>query len=208
MPSTAKSRKPPRAGTTLADALFSSTQQRVLALLFGQPDRSFYASELIRMASAGSGAVQRELVKLEQSGLVTVRRVGSQKHYQANPASPLFEELRGIVWKTVGLAEPLREALKPLAAEIIAAFVYGSVAKRKDTARSDIDLLIVSDKLDYATVYAALEPFRETLHREVNPTVYGRQDVAKRLKKGNAFLRRVFDQPKLWIIGSESDLAA
>lgn len=160
------------------------------------------------MASAGSGAVQRELVKLEQSGLVTVRRVGSQKHYQANPASPLFEELRGIVWKTVGLAEPLREALKPLAEDILAAFVYGSVAKRKDTARSDIDLLIVSDKLDYAAVYAALEPIRAALQREINPTVYGRQEVAKRLKKGNAFLRRVFDQPKLWIIGSESDLAA
>lgn len=201
-------RRPHRAATSLADALFSSTQQRVLALLFGQPDRSFYATELIRMASAGSGAVQRELVKLEQSGLVTVRRVGSQKHYQANPASPLFEELRGIVWKTVGLAEPLREALKPLAEDILAAFVYGSVAKRKDTARSDIDLLIVSDKLDYAAVYAALEPFRAALQREVNPTVYGRQDVANRLKKGNAFLRRVFDQPKLWIIGSESDLAA
>lgn len=160
------------------------------------------------MASAGSGAVQRELVKLEQSGLVTVRRVGSQKHYQANPASPLFEELRGIVWKTVGLAEPLREALKPLAEDIFAAFVYGSVAKRGDTARSDIDLLIVSDTLTYADIYAALEPFRAGLQREVNPTVYGRQDVAKRLKKGNAFLKRVFEQSKLWIIGTERDLAA
>ncbi len=160
------------------------------------------------MASAGSGAVQRELAKLEQSGLVAAHRVGSQKHYQANHKSPLFEELSGIVRKTVGLAVPLREALRPLADDIIAAFVYGSVAKRKDTARSDIDLLIVSDSLTYADVYAALEPFRERLQREVNPTVYGRQDIARRMKQGNAFLKRVLAQPKLWIIGTADDLAA
>ena len=160
------------------------------------------------MAAAGSGAVQRELSRLEQSGLVTSRRVGSQKHYQANPESPLFEELCSIVRKTVGLATPLSEALKPLAPEIVAAFVYGSVAKRKDTARSDIDLLIVSDKLTYADVFAALEPFRSKLRREVNPTVYSREEVAKRLREGNAFLKRVLAQPKLWIIGTERALAA
>src|SRR5688572_15305175 len=119
---------------SLADALFSTTQQRVLGLLFGQPDRSFYATELIAQAGAGSGAVQRELARLEQSGLVTVRRVGTQKHYQANPASPLFDELCGIARKTIGLAEPLRQALAPLTAAIDAAFVFGSVAKKQDTA--------------------------------------------------------------------------
>jgi predicted nucleotidyltransferase len=192
----------------LADALFTSTQQRVLAILFGQPDRSFYSAELIRMAAAGSGAVQRELARLEESGLVTTRRIGSQKHYQANRESPLFEELRSIVEKTVGLAEPLREALRPFADRVIAAFVYGSVARRSDTARSDIDLLIVSDDLAYAEVLTALEPLRARLGREVNPTVLARQEVARKLKGGGAFLKRVWAQPKLWIIGSESDLAA
>ncbi len=96
---------------SMADALFSATQSRVLALLFGQSDRSFYATELIKRIGAGSGAVQRELSRLEQSGLVTVTRIGTQKHYQANPGSPLFNELRGIVQKTVALAEPLRAAL-------------------------------------------------------------------------------------------------
>ena len=99
---------------SLADALFSTTQQRVLGLLFGQPDRSFYATEMIGLVGAGSGAVQRELARLEQRGLVTVRRLGTQKHYQANPASPLFAELCAIARKTVGLAEPLREVLAPL----------------------------------------------------------------------------------------------
>src|ERR1700720_379993 len=97
----------------LADALFTKTQQRVLRVLFGQPERSVYASELIREAGTGSGAAQRELAKLEESGLIVGRRIGHQKHYQANAASPLFSELRTIMLKTVGLADPLRAALQP-----------------------------------------------------------------------------------------------
>src|ERR671914_49510 len=114
---------------SLADALFTKTQQRVLRVLFGQPDRSFYASELIRDAGTGSGAAQRELARLEDSGLIVARRIGNQKHYQANAKSSLFAELRNIVLKTVGLAEPLRDALKPVASDIRVAFVYGSIAK-------------------------------------------------------------------------------
>ncbi|MGH8681890.1 MAG: transcriptional regulator, partial [Burkholderiales bacterium] len=155
---------------SLADALFSTTQQRVLGLLFGQPERSFYATELIGLAGAGSGAVQRELARLEQSGLVTVRKLGTQKHYQANPESPLFSELASIARKTVGLAGPLREALAPLASRVIAAFVYGSVAKRRDTAASDIDLMVLSDSLTYAEVFGALETLTTKLGRTINPT--------------------------------------
>ena len=99
---------------SLADALLTKTQQRVLRVLFGQPERSCYASELIRDAGTGSGAAQRELSRLEASGLIVTRRIGNQKHYQANAVSPLFSELRNIVLKTVGLVEPLRDALKPI----------------------------------------------------------------------------------------------
>src|SRR5215208_6672018 len=134
---------------SLADALLTKTQQRVLGVLFGQPERSFYASELIRDAGTGSGAAQRELAKLEASGLIVARRIGHQKHYQANAASPLYSELRNIVLKTVGLAEPLHDALKPMSPSIRAAFVYGSVAKAIDQSASDIDLMIISDGLSY-----------------------------------------------------------
>ena len=192
----------------MVDALFSTTQQRVLGLLFGQPDRSFYATEIIGMVGAGSGAVQRELARLESSGLVTVRRLGTQKHYQANPDSPVFAELTGMVRKTVGLADPLREALSPVASGILAAFVFGSVAKRKDTATSDIDLMVVSDDLTYADVFEAVEPVTAKLGRTINPTVYSRRELAKRRREGNAFVTRVLAQPKLWIIGTENDLAA
>lgn len=192
----------------LADALFSMTQQRVLGLLFGQPDRSFYATELIILAGAGSGAVQRELARLEQSGLVTARRIGTQKHYQANPESPIFAELVGIARKTVGLAAPLRKALEPLASRIAAAFIFGSVAKRKDVARSDIDLMVISDKLTYGDIFGALEPLSTKLGRSINPTVYTRDELQRRKKSGSAFLKRVLEQPKVWVIGEEHDLRA
>ena len=197
-----------RAASGLADALFSTTQQRVLGLLFGQPGRSFYATELIGLAGAGSGAVQRELARLEGSGLVTVRRLGSQKHYQADAKSPLFAELVGIARKTFGMAEPLRAALAPLAPQISAAFVYGSVARRQDTGRSDIDLMVVADKVGYADIFAAVERCGELLGRPVNPTVYSRREFSKRLKDRNAFLTRVLAQPKIWLIGSDDVLRA
>lgn len=188
--------------------LFTGTQQRLLALLFGHPERSFYASELIGLAGMGSGAVQRELVKLTGSGLVTVRALGNQKHYQANASAPIFAEVRGIVQKTFGLAEPLREALDRLARQIVAAFVYGSVAKKTDTAASDIDLMIVSDELAYADLFAALEAAGTTLGRPVNPTILTRKELAKRVKTKESFTTRVLAQPKIWIIGDERALAA
>lgn len=201
-----KTTKKRQRAKSLADALFSNTQQRVLGLLFGQPARSYYLTELIRLVGAGSGAVQRELARLEESGLVTVRRLGTQKHYQADPGSPLFGELCAIARKTVGLVEPLREALAPLASQIVAAFVYGSVAKRADRATSDIDLMVVSNSMTYAEVFEALEPFRAELGRSVNPTVYSSGELVKRVKDGNVFVTRVLKQPKLWVIGSEDDL--
>ena len=193
--------------TSLVDALFSNTQQRVLGYLFGQPERSFFATELIGLAGSGSGAVQRELKRLEESGLVTVTRLGNQKHYQANQQSPVYTELCGIVQKTVGLAEPLRAALLPYAKKIFAAFVYGSIAKRSDTAHSDIDLMVVSDTLEYADLFGTLEQVATALSRTVNPTILTRQEFAKRVKNKNAFLTRVLAQPKVWLIGGEHELS-
>lgn len=192
--------------TGLADALFSTIRQRVLAYLFGQPERSFFATEMIRLAGGGSGAVQRELARLADSGLVTVTRLGSQKHFQANPKSPIFAELCAIAQKTVGLAEPLREALAPLVKRITAAFVFGSIAKHSDTAASDIDVLVLSDSVDYADVFAALQSAEAKLGRTVNPTVYTPTNWRRKRKEGNAFVVKVAAQPKLFLIGTEESL--
>lgn len=192
--------------TSAADALFPAVRQRVLAVLFGSPDRSFYANELIALARSGTGAVQRELASLLAAGLVTVRDQGNQKHYQANAASPVFAELRGLVLKTVGLADVLRAALAPLEDQVAAAFVYGSVARQQDTAASDVDVLIVSDALGYAEVFGALEGAAQTLGRTINPTLYTRAELARRRAQDNAFVTRVLDQPRIWLIGDEEVL--
>ena len=127
---------------SLSNALFSKVQQRVLALIFGHPERSFYMSEIVRGVRSGVGAVERELSRLQLSGLVTVERIGNQKHYRANRDAPIFEELRGIVVKTIGLAESISKSFRPYAGAIKTAFVYGSVARGTDTAQSDIDLTV------------------------------------------------------------------
>jgi predicted nucleotidyltransferase len=191
---------------SLVDALFSSTQQRVLGLVFGQPDRSFYATELIGMLGMGSGAVQRELARLAGSGLVTVRHVGTQKHYQANPDSPIYHELTSLIAKTVGLAEPLREALSPFADRIQVAFVYGSVAQGADTAKSDIDLMLIGEGVSYAEIYEALQAVESSLGRPVNPTVFSMAEWSRKREASQSFVAKVAVRPKLFLIGSEQDL--
>jgi predicted nucleotidyltransferase len=198
---------PAAARTSLADALFSTTQQRVLGLIFGQPGRSFYANELMALTGGGSGAVQRELARLAHSGLVTQQVIGRQKHYQANPGAPIFAELCGIASKTMGLAEPLRQALASFAPRISAAFVYGSVAKRQDSASSDVDLMIVSDELTYPDLFKVLEDVTRKLGREVKPTIYSREQWARRVARGDSFLKRVQAQPRIWLIGDDDALA-
>lgn len=195
-------------GTGIASALFTTTQQRVLGLLFAQPERSFFASELIGLAGGGTGAVQRELARLEASGLVNTRRVGTQKHYQAAADSPVFVELSALVRKTVGLAEPLREALSPVADHIKTAFVFGSIAKKSDTGGSDIDLLVVSDSLSYADLYPLLEGASRQLGRTINPSIYTSSDLTKGRKTGGAFLKRIMAQPKRWVIGEARGFSA
>jgi predicted nucleotidyltransferase len=178
------------------------------AVLFGNPGRSFYANEVIGLARSGTGAVQRELARLEAAHLVTVARVGKQKHYRANPASPVFQELRALVLKTSGLGDVLREALAPVSDHVRAAFVSGSIAKGEDTAASDIDLMVIGEGLTYADLYGALEEASARLGRKVAPTIYSPRELARRVKEDNSFVTRVFRQPKLWLIGDDSALAA
>lgn len=189
-----------------AAALFTRVQQRVLALLYGQPERSFQSAEIIRLANSGTGAVHRQLARLEAAGLVSVRRVGNQKHYQAERESAIFHELHRLVIKTVGIVEPLRHALASHASAIDAAFVYGSSAKGTDLARSDVDLMVVSDSLAYSDIYATLQPAERILSRPINPTVLTPAEWRKKRTRGGSFVARIAKQPMLFVIGSPRDL--
>ena len=194
----------PRAG--LADALFTPVQQRVLGLLFGQPDRRFQSAELIRLAKGGVGAVHRQLGRLAETDLVTVTRSGNQKHYQARRDSPVFEELHSLIVKTVGVAEPLRQALARKARAIRAAFVYGSVAKGTDRARSDIDLMVISDSLRYSDLFEVLQAAEAVLGRTVNPTVMTLAQWRAKRARADSFAARVASQSRVFVIGSDDDL--
>ena len=156
----------------------------------------------MRLANAGRGAVQRELERLRVGGLVNVRMVGTQKHYQANPESPLFDELCNIVRKTVGLEEPLLDAIASLPTPVEFAAVYGSVAKGTESSSSDVDLMVVSDNLALEELYAAIEPAEDLLSRRINPTLYTRAEFDRRRESGNAFLSRVLDGPLIILAGS------
>ena len=191
--------------TGLADALFTPVQQRVLGLLFGQPDRRFQGAELIRLANAGTGATHRLLQRLASCGLVRVDAVGRQRFYQANAAAPTHKELVALVRKTVGLREPLREALMPLANDIELAFVYSSVASGEDGASSEIDLMVVAHSLDYATLFNALQTAEQALDRPVNPSIISPADWARKRRQKDGFIARVATRPRLLVIGEDED---
>lgn len=192
-----KPRSDPPSG--LADTLFTPVLQRVLARLYGQPERRFHGAELIRLAGSGTGATHRVLQRLAASGLATVTREGHQKYYQANPASPVFAELRGIIQKTVGLVEPLRNALAPLKDQIETAFVHGSVAAGKDNAGSDVDLLVVT-ALSQRRVLEALDGV--DLGRTLNTIVMSPTEWRAQGDDADSFGGRVRRRPQVLVYGS------
>lgn len=192
---------------SISNALFSKVQQRVLALLFGHPERSFYTSEIMRNVQSGTGAVERELSRLQSSGLVSVERIGNQKHYRANHESPIFEELQSLVVKTVGLTVPIRKSLEPYSDKIKTAFIYGSVAKGTDTAESDVDLMVIGDNLSYSELYAALQNAESTLRRKISPTFLSPKDWQRKASERGSFVNKINNLPKLFIFGSNEKLA-
>ncbi|WP_246662881.1 nucleotidyltransferase domain-containing protein [Pseudolabrys sp. FHR47] len=190
----------------LSDALFSKVQQRVLALIFGHPGRSFYTSEIVRTVRSGVGAVERELARLRMSGLVTTERIGNQVHYRANVLAPVYEDLRGLVEKTAGLTDVIRRALEPFSQTVAAAFVFGSVAKGADTATSDVDLLVIGDNLDYAALYSALQAAEGKVARKINPLFVTQDDWRRKSAVSESVFAKIGRSPKVFLVGSEKVL--
>ncbi len=192
--------------TSIGDALFTKTQQKVLGLLFGKPDKSFYTNEIMRWVDMGRGTVSRELERLVGADLLSVSKVGNQNHYQANANNPIYSELVGIVKKSFGIADEIKQALMSLDKKIVIAFIYGSISKGGDTAESDIDLMLVGHALNYGDIIELLLPVEESLQRAINPTIYDKADFASKYKKGNSFITRVMEQPKIMIKGVIDDI--
>ena len=186
---------------SISDALFSDSQSRVLRWVFGQPERGYHLSELRRLTGLGSASLQRELNKLAEAGLVSSERVGNLRRFQANAESPVYGELVALTRKTLGAQPMLQEALEPLAQKLDAAFIYGSVAKGTDTAKSDIDVMLVGKDLRLSKVLELLVPLEAQLGRKINPTCLTPAEFKRRRAERDSFVNRVLAQPTLPLTG-------
>ena len=187
-------------------SLFGHTRSALLAMLYGHADQSFYVRQLVRAIGAGHGALQRELKYLTEMGLVLRRNQGNQVLYQANSQSPIFSEIKGLITKTVGIHDVIRSALASLGPEIQIVFVYGSVARQKERANSDVDLMVLGDA-SFSEVVSALGPAQKALGREINPTVFPASEFRSKLAAGSHFLRSVMKEKRLFVLGTENELA-
>jgi predicted nucleotidyltransferase len=186
---------------SIAKALFSDSQSRVLRWLFGQPERGYHINELLRLTGLGSASLQRELKKLAEAGLVRSERVGNLRRFQANTESPVYGELLALTRKTIGVEPMLRKALQPLASKLDRAFIYGSVAKGTDSAKSDIDVMLVGNKLTLSKVLELLVPMEEQLGRKISPTLLTPAEFKRRRAEKDSFVNRVLAQPTIPLIG-------
>jgi predicted nucleotidyltransferase len=183
----------------LSDALFTETRQRVLGLLYGSPESSFFLKEILRRTGMGVGTVKRELDRLYAAGILSLRKVGNQHHYYANQECPIYNELCAIVRKTTGLVDPLALALAPLEKQIDHAFVFGSLASGKESSGSDIDLMIIGS-VAFSSVVKALHPVQEELGREINPKIYRKSEWEERQQAKDSFVISVIESPQLDVI--------
>ena len=190
----------------LGNALFTMTQQNVLGILYAHPERSFYTKEILRLTGMGVATIKRELDRMVAAGILTMTKVGNQHHYQADPACPIYNELLSIVRKTFGVADVLHSALVPMSSSICFSFVFGSVAKSTDKAKSDIELMVIGSDLSYTALMDLLLPIEKTLGRVINPTVYTLADFKMKLNENNSFVTRVMEQEKIVVMGNDNDI--
>ncbi|WP_234414114.1 MarR family transcriptional regulator [Ideonella sp. A 288] len=190
----------------MADHLLGQTRAAVLGALLLHPEASLHVRELARLTGASAGSLHRELRALAELGLLIRQEVGRQVHYRANPASPVFAELAGLLRKTGGLADVLRNALLPLGGKVAQAFVYGSIAAGTERAGSDVDVMVLGT-VGFADLARVLASVQDALGREVNPTVMAPRDFTRRWAAGDGFARSVASGPRIWLIGGEDDFA-
>jgi predicted nucleotidyltransferase len=186
------------------DPLFGKTKQAILGLLFGGNHEEYHLREIARHTGISQGALTRELTLLSTAGLITREKRGNQVIYRANRHCPVYDELRGLVLKTIGLAGLFRDALDRLSERIQVAFIYGSIARGDEKPDSDVDLLVVGD-VKLRDVVKALGNVREKVGREMNPSVYTLKEYRDKLAHGHHFLTSLKNEPKIFLIGSEDE---
>lgn len=188
------------------DALFPQIRKQILATLILHSNHSWYLSDLAKHLHKTPSSLQRELAALTQAGILLQTKNGNRTYYKANKECPFFPELLGMLIKTAGLVDVVSDALSPVASKIRLAFIFGSIAKNEDRSDSDVDLLIVGN-LNLVDLSKILSGVESRLARAVNPVLYSESEFRDKLQKGNHFLTAVLAEPKLFILGTENDLA-
>ena len=188
------------------DLLFGAYRSKILSLLLLHPDQSYYVREISRLTRVPAGSLHRELRLLADAGILIRSASGNQVRYQARRECPIYEDLASLLRKTAGLADVLRRALSRLAPAIDVAFVFGSLARGKERAASDVDVAVIGES-PFESVVEALSDAQERLRREVNPVVMTTAAFRSKYRRHDRFVSRIVREPKIFLIGSSNDLA-
>ena len=188
-----------------ATLFFGSYRRKVLGLLLLHPGTHLHLREIARATHTQPGTVRRELSLLTRAGLLERDVQGNQVRFRANERYPIYEELRSILKKTTGVADQLRAALAPLTDNIVAAFIYGSIASGQERPNSDIDLMIIGAVM-FEDVIRLIHPYQEELRREINPHVYTAAEFRRKAREDSSFIARMLKLPKISVIGDLDEL--
>lgn len=187
----------------LSDVLFGSYRKKVLSQLLLNPDTDYHVRELARVTGTSAGTLHKELSLLASAGVLLRKEQGNQVRYQANRLCPVYPELAGLLRKTTGAARLLAEALAPLQPDT--ALIFGSVASGTETAASDVDVLVITER-GFGEVVRALHAVQAELAREINPVVYTPLQWRELVATHDPFVMNVLAGPHLHLIGAELDL--
>lgn len=188
----------------LASLLFGDYRQKVLALLLLHPEQRYHVREIARLTGTSAGTLHKELARLAQAGVLMREEIGNQVRYGANRRCPIYPELAGILRKTAGLADVLREGLSTLRARLTLALVFGSMARGDERPGSDVDVLLVGE-LGFGEVVRALHEAQSSVGREINPVVLSSVEFHNKLKGGDTFLTGILGGEKIFLIGNENE---
>ena len=181
----------------------SKTKIAILGLFFNEPRGEFYLRQLESITGYSVGNIRREMIKLEKSGLFLSRIMGKMKLYRLNIAHPLYNEIKNIVRKTIGIEGRLKEIIKKYQ-DIRFAFIYGSFAGDKEKALSDIDLIVIGGK-DLKGIKTCIYEYQSKIGREINSIIYSPQEFLSKVKAGNHFIHAIIKEPKIFLKGAKDE---
>ena len=182
----------------------SKTRKELFRLYFTNPEQEYYLRELERILRTPVSMIRKELTRLEEDGLFLSRKRGNLMYYLLDQSYPLFEELKSIVFKTIGIQGSIRKILGRMKG-VEVAFIYGSFAKYEETGRSDIDLLIIG-KIDESRLLREINKLEKVLKREINYSIFQRDEFKHKTKEGDPFIADLLKNPKIFLVGGGNDL--